>query len=677
MRHPALLLFGLLLAWLVASPPGQAQTPATTVDYEGLSPASWQRAVRMLRNYDVALKAPMTRTQADDAAFYLKEVLLEDGFADAEVRYEFGAGQVIFRVSKGEQTIIRKISFSGIPSLRESVSREIVESTMRQETLTPFGGIPFFETAVNRAAINLAAAIAQQGYLEAVVEPIVTRAGKRQDIHFAATPGTLFTISQIGLTPSDVVPMSLGKELRSSVGQPFRSGDDFVLRAQLLDGLKDLGHFDAEVTSHVELGPDGKVRIFLDATAGRVFSLGSLELAGNRLTAQQTIMRKLNLRAGKTFRAGAFDAALRRLWLTGAFETITPRFEPRPDGTLDIVLELEEAKAKQFSVTVGYGQWEQGFARLTYSDNNFFGSLNRFSIETFASFRGHGIVGSLADPALAGMDLGGTLKGFYVRREAPAFDATISGGAFSVQRKFDLRNETAWNAGIEWRNISDSTVFAEDQLDGAPINYSVGAISFGQTLDRRNDPLVPMQGFFLNWDGFFASEALLGDVSFLRLRGQATGYIPLQKIEVQRPFVPFLAFNHRVGIIAPFAGKSSVPVQERFFLGGPDTVRSFQLDGMAPRDSSGQPGGGLFFLLANAELQIPVFRALYLVTFVDVGNLAQKFENFDWDDTRVAAGLGARLYTPLGSVRMDYGYNLIRGEGDPIGAWQFGFGFTF
>jgi outer membrane protein assembly complex protein YaeT len=676
MQRPALLWCGLLLAWLVVSPV-EAQTPATTVDYDGLSPASWQRVVRMLRHYDVALKAPMTRTEADDAAFYLKEVLLEDGFADSEVRYDFGGGRVIFRVSKGEQTMIHKISFSGIPGLRESVSREIVESTMRQETLTPFGAIPFFETAVNRAAVNLAAAIAQQGYLEAAVEPIVTRAGKRQDIHFVATPGTLFTVSQIELTPSDAVPKSLGKEIRSSVGRPFRSGDDFVLRAQLLDGLKDLGHFEAEVTSHVELSPDGRAQILLDANPGRVFSMGSLELEGNRLTSRQTIMRKLNLRAGKTFRAGVFDAALRRLWLTGAFETISPRFEPRPDGTLDSALELEEAKARQFSVTVGYGQWEQGFARLTYSDNNFFGSLNRFSVEAFASFRGHGVVGSLADPALAGMDLGGTLKGFYVRREAPAFDATISGGAFTVHRKFDLRNETSWNAGLEWRIISDSTVFAEDQLDGAPINYSVGAISFGQILDRRNDPLVPMQGFFLNWDGFFASEALLGDVSFLRLRGQATAYIPLQKIEVQRPFVPFLAFNHRIGIIAPFAGQSSVPVQERFFLGGPDTVRSFQLDGMAPRDRGGQPGGGLFFLLANAELQIPVFRALYLVTFVDAGNLAQKLENFDWDDTRIAAGLGARLYTPLGSVRMDYGYNLIRGEGDPTGAWQFGFGFTF
>jgi outer membrane protein insertion porin family len=98
---------------------------------------------------------------------------------------------------------------------------------------------------------------------------------------------------------------------------------------------------------------------------------------------------------------------------------------------------------------------------------------------------------------------------------------------------------------------------------------------------------------------------------------------------------------------------------------------------MAPRDSEGAPGGGLFFLLANAELQIPVFRALYLVGFLDAGNLATSLEEFQWEDTRVAAGLGARLYTPLGAVRMDYGYNLIRGEGDPIGAWQFGFGFTF
>ncbi len=56
---------------------------------------------------------------------------------------------------------------------------------------------------------------------------------------------------------------------------------------------------------------------------------------------------------------------------------------------------------------------------------------------------------------------------------------------------------------------------------------------------------------------------------------------------------------------------------------------------------------------------------------------ATTVEDFDWDDTRIGVGLGGRFYTPLGALRVDYGYNLIRGQGDPAGAWQFGFGFTF
>jgi outer membrane protein insertion porin family len=427
----------------------------------------------------------------------------------------------------------------------------------------------------------------------------------------------------------------------------------------------------------VERGGNATIAILLEAEPGPVFRFGQIQVQGSGSVTGKTFLRRLGLKQGQPYHGQAFDAALGRLWETSAFEDIDPVFEPRADGTLDVMFKIEEAPAKQISTTIGYGQWDQGFVSLNYSDRNFLGSLNRFSLDGFLSTKSYGLVATLSDPWLFFSGVTGTSRASYTRRETPAYKSTVYGGALLLEKTSTLRNQTGWSAGLEWRDTSDSTVFADDQLDGAPVDYRLGAVSFSQTFDRRNDPLMPMKGFFLSWDGLLASEVLLGDVSFARLRGQATYYLPLQKIQTGRIFVPFFVVNHRAGIIAPFAGTKNVPVQERFFLGGPNSIRSFQLDGMAPRDSEGQPGGGLLSLLVNAELQIPVFRALYLVGFVDVGNLAPTSGTFAWDDTRVAGGLGARFYTPLGAVRLDYGYNLIRGEGDPTGAWQFGFGFTF
>ena len=106
-------------------------------------------------------------------------------------------------------------------------------------------------------------------------------------------------------------------------------------------------------------------------------------------------------------------------------------------------------------------------------------------------------------------------------------------------------------------------------------------------------------------------------------------------------------------------------------------MRSFQLDGLGPKDADGYLEGGLAYLLGNAEIQWPVWKAFYLAAFVDVGNLSPTVEDFNWDETRIGVGLGGRVYTPLGAIRVDYGHNLIRKDGDPAGAWQFGFGFTF
>jgi outer membrane protein insertion porin family len=186
-----------------------------------------------------------------------------------------------------------------------------------------------------------------------------------------------------------------------------------------------------------------------------------------------------------------------------------------------------------------------------------------------------------------------------------------------------------------------------------------------------------MKGLYLNHEVELASDALGGDVSFARFSAQFTYYQPLREITTERPFVPFFVFNHRVGLLAPYGSTTEVPVQERFFLGGPDTVRSFQLDGLGPRDSGGDPIGGLGMVLLNLEIQWPVLNNIYLAAFADAGNIWSEVRDIQPTDLQVGVGPGLRIYTPLGAIRVDYGYNLNRIEGDPIGAWQVGFGFTF
>lgn len=662
-----------VLAWF---PPLLWGETASGFRVEGPAALNAAAVIRAVARFDLSLEPPIDGPRADDVAFYLQETLHDRGYPHARVDFRFAGDEVVFHVEEGEQFRIHKISFEGGAGIDEGRQRAIFESALRQQTLTPVGRIGYVESALDVAASALTDAYRNGGFVHAAVgwESDLQRRGA--DVLVRVDQGARFTVASVQLQ-GEGIPENLGRELQDLQGQTYYPGFEAIATARLIEGLQSAGHFNATARGSIRLSDGGNADLLLDAAPGPKFEMGDVVVEGGGKTRVRSLIGRLGLSKGEPYDATMVAAGMRRLWRTGAFAEIKPEWKKGPDNTIDLHLKVEEAPAKQITTTLGYGQWERFFATIDYADSNFLGSLNRFFVSGAISTKTYGILAGITDPWVFRSEAEGTLSAYFLRTETPAYRSTFYGGSVGVERRFDPPNTTSWRAAYEWRVTADTTVFAETDIDGALTDYRLGAVTFGQTLDRRNNPLSPMSGFLLSWDGAVASRALLGEISFGRMRTQATAYIPLRRIDPERPFVPFFVFNHRAGIIAPYADTSDVPVQERFFLGGPDSVRSFQLDGMAPRDRDGDPAGGEFFLLANAELQVPIWRVIYGLGFLDVGNLASKVDTFEWDDTRFAAGLGLRVYTPLGAVRVDYGHNLVRGPGDPLGAWQFGFGFTF
>jgi outer membrane protein assembly complex protein YaeT len=659
------------VALLLCSP---ATLFASDFRIEGASALGETAAAQAIRRYDLRLDAPTSGPAADDAAFYLAEELKGMGFPDAEVTWAIEGGAAVFRVVEGERWRLGHVGFSGGDGLSEDRRMAIVESAMRQATRTPVGPIPFVEEAIEVAKGRLEWAYASAGYIRASVAWEPSSRPPRRDVLFTIEQGPKGRVAKVEVTG---MPETFAFDPALPIGSIYRPSAELEIKARVIEALRTHGYFEGRAGASAELADDGVVRIKVKVEPGRPFVLGGVSFDGLSRTRRSALADKLRLRPGTVFNQTAVDQALRRLWLTGAFSEIQPETTVREGGLVDLNLRFQEAPARQISATVGYGQWDRAFIQAEYSDRNILGSLNRFSLTGSLSTRNAGIAAALTDPFLLGTAASGTVSAYFNRKETPSYRSTFYGGALLVERVFEELGASVWRAGYEWKATVDTQLFAEDDLENVPSDYRLGILTFGQTLDLRNDPLTPMSGMFLAWDGGLASEALLGDLSFLRVRGQATAYFPLRRIEPERPLVPFIAVNTRGGALVPFGNTREVPVQERFFLGGPETVRSFQLDGMAPRNKDGVPLGGLFFAQANVELQFPVWRGLYAVGFLDVGNLATTLGDFNWGATRTAAGVGARFYTPLGAVRMDYGANLIRGQGDPLGAWQFGFGFTF
>lgn len=644
--------------------------------FEGETMFTREQMVRALNRYDIRLDPPIEATTADDAAYFLREFFHNEGFPDAEVEYSMAGGRAVFTITEGPRFQLGVFDFEGSDILEKERMEGIMIAEIRQQTRTPFGRLRYVESAVDSGAEKIRLAYVAAGYLDAKVAATPQFSGMTVNVSVRVEAGMQYVIRGVTLNGGEVTPQAadMAAGYRSKT---YRPGDELLARSRVLDQLRKDGFFEAAVTEDTTFNPDdGSVHITLDIRSGARFRFGRITVDGNRRTITSALLRRLGVKPGY-YNATALDEGVRRLWFSGAFSDVEVKQTAASDKTVDLHLDVKESSARQVSATIGYGQWYQAFGEATFTDRNFFGTLNRFSLRGFISQRSYGVSSELSDPFFLQRELTATLAGFYTRLEMPAFKTTQYGAGVSLEKKFNATSQTGWRVGYQWKAVTNSTVYAEESLDGAPINYTLGALSFQQTLDHRNDLLSPMKGYFLQWKGDVASQALLGDVSFGRFTGQITWYLPLRKIIPERPFVPFVILNHRAGLMLPYADTRDVPIQERFFLGGPDTVRSFQLDGMAPRDENGQPAGGMAYLLGNAEIQWPLWKAFYIAAFADIGNLAPSLGTLSWDETRVGVGLGGRIYTPLGAIRLDYGHNLIRKDGDPLGAWQFGFGFTF
>ncbi|MFV0338846.1 MAG: outer membrane protein assembly factor BamA [Chthoniobacterales bacterium] len=620
---------------------------------------------------------------ADDAAYFLQEFYYMKGFPDAVIEYHFSndGPHVTFDIQEGERIQLGTLTFVGNTVFSSKRLHDIVEAYIRQATSRIIGKVNFVESAILDAGNAIIAQYKNHGYLGVQVWGEMTgeETSSSRGVEFIIEEGPQYILENITANgwPQNIPPV---EELFHEEIKHFYQEDEYlILRSQLLRELQNAGYYKASAETTTSIDPStGRVYLHFQVIPGPKYRIGKIIVEGYEHTMKNAVYRVLGLKTGEEFDGQKFRDGIRRLWFSGAFKEAQPTLTPRANDTLDIKLNLEEALAKQLKFGAGYGEWDKVFGEVKYTDRNFLGSLLRFEAEAFASVRRYGTQIELTDPFLFNTQLAGKTGAYFIKQRLPAYRAYMYGGFAKVERQFSSNNLTGYSASYNWRGVSHTRVYAQNEYaDLAEHNYTIGSLSFTQILDRRNDMLVPMSGYKLEYNAELASRALGGEISYFKIEGKMTYYIPLREITKTRPYVPFIMINHAVGAILPFDNHRPLPVPERFFLGGPDTVRSFQYDGMAPRTPDGQLLGGNTYWVFNLETQIPLAGPLYGVLFSDVGNLSPSLNNYESKNTRIAIGLGFRFYTPIGALHVDYGYNLIRRDGDPIGAWQFGFGFSF
>jgi outer membrane protein insertion porin family len=241
---------------------------------------------------------------------------------------------------------------------------------------------------------------------------------------------------------------------------------------------------------------------------------------------------------------------------------------------------------------------------------------------------------------------------------------------------------------FDYTKLFDEQIAAEDQLliDRLFPQVKLSKVFGGILRDSRDDVLDPQRGTVVGLDGSVAARILGSEVGFVKTFAQGFVYrrLPGRRVvlaagarlglavgfsqEIPPPLEiaslqpgPALAVDPvPVPTAFPLAIKD-LPASERFFGGGDTTVRGFALDRLGTEetiDPQGFPQGGNGMAIFNLETRAPYWKNLQFVWFLDAGNVFKYAGDIRLDEMRVTSGLGFRYRSPIGPLRVDWGWKL-------------------
>jgi outer membrane protein assembly complex protein YaeT len=649
-----------------------AREPArNTVRFLGTRSVPEAEIRRFLRQEVAELESsPLSPARLEDFAFYLTSYYRKHGYLDVEVAATAsGARSADVTVREGMQLRVREVRFGGNRGIGSTeLLQVLIGLTAEQLSKT---GWPLDQPTLDDALQQVVALYASRGWLRCAVS--LDRKPLKSGgllLQVAVEEGPRSFVGGIVWYGDTVYPRAeLVRVLRYGKGVPFDPGEPAAMERRLLDFYRGRGHFHAKVSVQTQGGDasGGSVPLDIIVEPGPVVRVGQIDVVGYERVPRSFFEARFKALQGQPYSTHGIADAYRELSRTGLTNSVRTKERPRGDETVDLTITISEAPAKDLAATLAFESYEGASLKGRITHRNAFRNGRPLSLEAGLSQRGLEASLGYSDPWFMDGPWSFRAKLFSGYREEVGFTGTTQGLRFEWSRSVAHR----WEFGF----FAEGTVveLSDTQLDrdlAQTLDYSQVLVGWSQTFDWRNNRLNPEAGWVAGTTMQFG--IVDGTPSFGTVTGRVTYFQPLGKT--------LLALGLRAGKLFPITSAEEVPLDQRFFLGGSTTVRSFEERQLGPISRSGTPFGGDLYGVANIEWQFPVAPALYTALFVDAGLLQSALVEDgaeSGEDLRFALGLGIRYKLPIGPLRLDYGVNPARRSGEPFGAFHFSFGFAF
>ena len=624
-----------------------------------------------------------------ESARRIREIYYNSGFLDANVVSSFeekadGSIRVSFRISEGEKLEIEEIRITGNRYLGEKKIRKTMETKEKGilSFITKAG--TFKKDVLENDVRRIEVQYHDNGFLESKIsDPKIERGPKGLLVTIHVDEGLQYRVGEISFSgESGLSERSRRKAVRLKSGDVFNRGTLLSDVLSLTTAMNDQGYALALVSPRVMKRMDYPLAdVTYHAEKGNKFRFGKVEVVGNTKTIDRVVRRSLDVADGRRYSATGLKTSKENLTRSGFFKDVKVSTAPSDiPQEMDVKVEVEEGPTGTLSGGLGFSSVDKIFGVVTVSESNLFGRGWKASLN--AQFGARRVVFSLdfRDPYFLDSDFSLLLNAYNAETKYTDFGRKAKGGKVGFGYSFTRNTSTSLAFRLDNVEITDAgdaqseflkEEFAKGPQETRSITYSIGR----NATDRHVDP---SRGSWESATVEYAGGPLGGDSEFVKYFLNEKAYFPVLGSTV-------LSGNILWGHVVSTVGET-VSLTERFFLGGPYTIRGFKARTISPVDpNTGELIGGNKELVINVEYLFPLFGEYGFkgVVFFDMGNTWSQDE-WPWQmkpwngpSFRYAAGVGIRWYSPMGPLRFEWGWNLDPQPGEDRRVLEFTMGTAF
>jgi outer membrane protein assembly complex protein YaeT len=586
---------------------------------------------------------------------------------------------------------VRSLKFEGVSQVAESELRAVLAT--KQGSWLPFAKKPSFNRSeFTRDLQRIKAFYADRGYPDARVTAVdadFDTDKKSVSIKVSIEEGEPILVRTVRFEGFGVLPERRQRALRRIVRVPegaprnrlaVRAGSETAANE-----LREFGYPYGTVTvSETAAEKPREVTIVYSADPGPAAVFGPVEIRGNQSVADNVIERQLTFEEGQPYRQSRVQSSQRRLSALPLFQFayVEPRGHETRAAQVPMRITLTEDKHRQFNASAGYGSEEKARVRASWTHVNFLGGARQLGLEGKYSSLDRGVRLEFKEPHFFMRDLAFSAQGQAWDQNEPVYRQKTYGGRATVAWLRDDRGVarqrgskmsvglTVINEFTDYR-VSDEALADPDFRDdlialgldpetGAD-SGTLRAIRLQADYDSTPSRLDAQRGIVLSLAIEQAGRLVPGDFTYTEFMVEGRHYLRFRRRLV-------LANRLRYGTIdAPASSDPTqpsevVPFFKRYFLGGSTSLRGWGRYEVAPL-SDGLAIGGLSLLEGSSEARYRITPKLSAVAFVDYGGVGLEPWRPTADGVRVDVGPGLRYQTPVGPVRVDFGFQLTPIEG--------------